>query len=360
MSPARRSLFWLAALLFVIIFLVLLSGILLPFVAGMALAYFLDPLADRLEARRVPRGLATTLVLAAFFIVFVAVLLLLLPLLQGQLIGMVQQLPSVIRAAIDGLASLLETASTRIDPQQMEDIRAALTDLQKEAAGWVLSAVRGIWSSGLAVLNVVGLLFITPVVAWYLLRDWDQMVARIDAWLPRDHADTIREQTRQIDRTLAGFVRGQAMVCLILGVAYAVALELAGLRYGLAVGMIAGLISFIPYVGSLVGLVLSVGLGYLQFGFSLQLGVLALIFFAGQAVEGNFLTPKLVGERVGLHAVWVMFALLAGGALFGFVGVLLAVPVAAIIGVLVRFALNQYLDSALFHGARSGGAGPQT
>ena len=360
MSTARRGLFWLAALLVAIFFLVLLSSILLPFVAGMALAYFLDPLADRLEARNVPRGLATTLVLAAFFIVFVAVLLLLLPLLQGQLVGMVQQLPSVVRAAIDGLASLLETASTRIDPQQMEDVRAALTDLQKEAAGWVLGAVRGIWSSGLAVLNVVGLLFITPVVAWYLLRDWDQMVARIDAWLPRDHADTIREQARQIDRTLAGFVRGQAMVCLILGVAYAIALELAGLRYGLAVGMIAGLISFIPYVGSLVGLVLSVGLGYLQFGLSLQLGVLALIFFAGQAVEGNFLTPKLVGERVGLHAVWVMFALLAGGALFGFLGVLLAVPVAAIIGVLVRFALNQYLDSALFRGAGSGGASPET
>lgn len=358
MSPARRSLFWAAVLLGLILFLVLLSSILLPFVAGMALAYFLDPLADRLEARNVPRGLATTLVLAAFFIVFVAVLLLLLPMLQGQVVGMVQQLPGVVRAAIDGLAALLETLSTRIDPQQMEEIRAALTDLQKEAAGWVLDALRKVWSSGMAALNVIGLLFITPVVAWYLLRDWDRMVARIDGWLPRDHADTIREQAREIDQTLAGFVRGQAMVCLILGVAYAVALQLAGLRYGLAVGLIAGLISFIPYVGSLVGLVLSVGLGYLQFGLSLQLVILAVIFFAGQAIEGNFLTPKLVGERVGLHAVWVMFALLAGGALFGFVGVLLAVPVAAIIGVLVRFALNQYLGSVLYRGAGSPGGGP--
>lgn len=352
MSPARRSLFWAAALAFAILFLVLLSGILLPFVAGMALAYFLDPLADRLEARKVPRALATTAVLAAFFIIFVAFLLLLLPLLQGQLVGMVQQLPSVIRAAIDGLASLLETASTRIEPEQMDEIRGALADLQKQAAGWALGLIRGVWSSGLALLNVIGLLFITPVVAWYLLRDWDHMVARIDGWLPRDHAETIREQGRKIDQTLAGFVRGQAMVCLILGVAYAVALQLAGLRYGLAVGMIAGLISFIPYVGSIVGLVLSLGLGYLQFGVSLQLGVLAVIFFAGQAVEGNFLTPKLVGERVGLHAVWVMFALLAGGALFGFVGVMLAVPVAAIIGVLVRFALDRYLESALYHGAK--------
>ena len=184
------------------------------------------------------------MVLAAFFIIFIAFLLLLLPLLQGQLVGMVQQLPSVIRAAIDGLASVLETASTRIEPEQMEEIRAALADLQKEAAGWALGLIRGVWSSGLALLNMIGLLFITPVVAWYLLRDWDHMVARIDGWLPRDHAETIREQARKIDQTLAGFVRGQAMVCLILGVAYAVALQLAGLRYGLAVGLIAGLISF--------------------------------------------------------------------------------------------------------------------
>ncbi len=360
MSPARRSLFWVAALAIVILFLVLLSSILLPFVAGMALAYFLDPLADRLEARKVPRALATTLVLAAFFVMFVAVLLLLLPLLQGQLVGMVQQLPGVVRAAIDGLATVLETASTRIDPQQMEEIRAALTDLQKEAAGWVLGAVRKIWSSGMAALNVIGLLFITPVVAWYLLRDWDRMVARVDGWLPRDHAETIRQQAKQIDQTLAGFVRGQALVCLILGVAYAVALQLAGLRYGLAVGLIAGLISFIPYVGSIVGLVLSVGLGYLQFGLSWHLVILIAIFFAGQAIEGNYLTPKLVGERVGLHAVWVMFALLAGGALFGFLGVLLAVPVAAVIGVLVRFALNQYLGSVLYRGTGSAGGGPKT
>ena len=227
-------------------------------------------------------------------------------------------------------------------PDEVDKARAAVMGASEKVIGGALAVIQGVWSSGLALVNLIGLVVVTPVVAWYLLRDWDRIVEAVDGWLPRDHAPVIREQVRIIDRTLAGFVRGQAMVCLILGAVYAIALELAGLDYGLVVGLVAGLISFIPYVGSLVGLALSVGLAAIQFDEPLRIALIAVIFVAGQAIEGNFLTPKLVGEKVGLHPVWVIFGLLAGGSLFGFVGVLLAIPVAAVVGVGLRFALARY------------------
>ena len=357
MSPARRTIFWLLALTVLVALLILLRDILLPFVAGMALAYFLDPVVDRIEARGLSRTVATWAVVLSFFAAFLALLVIFLPLLEDQLAGLAGQLPAVFRAIGQWATALVELVTEKLDPARVEEANAAFADLQKEALGWAMGAIRGLWRSGVALLNLLGLLIVTPVVAWYLLRDWDRMVAQIDSWLPRDQAEVIRGQFRRIDETLAGFVRGQALVCLILGGGYAVALQLAGLKYGLLIGLIAGLISFIPYIGSLVGLVLSLGLGYFQFGFSIELMVVAAIFVAGQLAEGNFLTPKLVGERVGLHAVWILFALLAGGSSFGFVGMLLAVPVAAVIGVLVRFALEQYLASPLYIGRGGGKAG---
>lgn len=357
MTASGKVFFWLGALAAFVAALVLLRAMLLPFVAGMALAYLLDPLADGLQARRVPRALATTLALAAFFVAFLAGLFLFVPLIESQVAGFARQLPALLQAARDGLADLSAFASDRLAPERMAAIDNALAEVQKALAQWSLSAVRGLYESGIALLNLLGLLIVTPVVAWYLLRDWDRLIAHMDAILPRDHAETIRAQARAIDSRLAGFVRGQAMVCLILGIAYAAALQLAGLDYGLLVGAIAGLISFIPFVGSIVGLALSAGFGYLQFGWSPHLFLLAFVFVAGQAVEGYYLTPRLVGNRVGLHPVWVMFALLAGGSLFGFVGVMIAVPVAAAIGVLARFALERYLASRLFRGAGANGGG---
>ena len=356
MSPTRGAVFWLLALAVLVALLILLRDILLPFVAGMALAYFLDPIADRIEARGLSRTAATWAVVLSFFVAFVALLVFLLPLLEDQLAGLAGQLPDVFRAISTRATALVELITEKLDPARVEEANAAFADLQKEALGWTMDAIRGLWRSGVALLNLLGLLIVTPVVAWYLLRDWDRMVAQIDSGLPRDQAEVIRGQIRRIDETLAGFVRGQALVCLILGGGYAVALQLAGLKYGLLVGLIAGLISFIPYIGSMVGLVLSLGLGYFQFGFSIELMIVAAIFIAGQLVEGNFLTPKLVGERVGLHAVWILFALLTGGSLFGFVGMLLAVPFAAVIGVLVRFGLERYLASSLYSGQDGGDA----
>jgi len=210
-----------------------------------------------------------------------------------------------------------------------------------------------VFAGGVALLSLLSLLVVTPVVAFYLLVDWDKIVDRIDSWLPLDHRQSVREICHDIDRAMAGFVRGQSTVCLILGVFYAVALTVAGLQFGLLIGLVAGLISFIPYVGSIAGFVAAVGMAVLQTwpdpDFT-YIAIIAAIFAVGQFFEGNIISPRLVGNSVGLHPVWLMLALFAFGSMFGFVGLLLAVPLAAAIGVVLRFLLKRYLESPFYHG----------
>ena len=355
MTVERQLRFWLIGFAVFLVALYLLRGVLLPFVAGMAVAYLLDPVCDRLEAWGLSRTLATTVLTVLFLVVAVAAVVLLIPVLAGQVASLLERVPDLIEA-LRGLSTrLLAIVEARVDPAMIERIEGAVAGSADRLVAWGTKFLGQVISGGVALANLISLLVITPVVAFYLLRDWDRIVARIDAWLPREHAETIRERVREVDRTLAGFLRGQGTVCLILGLFYAIALSIAGLDFGLVVGLVAGLLSFIPYVGAIIGLVLSVGLALLQFDDWLRVAIVAGIFFVGQAVEGNFLTPKLVGESVGLHPVWIIFGLLAGGALFGFVGVLLAIPAAAVIGVGVRFALDRYLQSPYYRG----GGGPE-
>ncbi len=349
--PLRRHLlFWLIGTLVFFFLVFLFRSILLPFVAGMATAYFLDPVCDRIESWGLSRTLATTLVTLVFAILVILLILILVPALIGQLAALLERMPTYLESLRNGVAQLVSTIEEQLDPALLERAREAATASIGRFVDWITSVVAGVVTGGVAFANLISLLVITPIVAFYLLRDWDRIVERVDSWLPRAQADVIREQLAAIDRTLAGFVRGQATVCLILGIFYAAALTVAGLDFGLAIGLFAGLVSFIPYVGSLSGGLLSIGLALVQFDDLARVAIIAAIFFVGQAIEGNFLTPKLVGDRVGLHPVWVIFALLAGGSLFGFVGVLIALPVAATIGVLVRFALEQYLDSDIYRG----------
>lgn len=351
MTARRQFRFWMIGLGVFLAVLWLLGDVLLPFVAGMAIAYFLDPPADRLERLGMARWLATTLVLSGFALVLLMVLLLLLPLIQAQIIQLVETLPLIVAWIRESLVPLVETLLLRLSEEDLGRLRSAAGSFAGDAVGWIAALARRVITGGVALFDVLSLLFITPIVAFYLLRDWDPMVARVRSWLPRQHAPVILAQVAEVDRTLAGFVRGQASVCLVLGLFYALALSIVGLEFGLVIGLLAGFLSFIPFVGSLVGFAGSVGIALFQYDTWLMVGVVAAIFLLGQAVEGNVLTPRLVGGRVGLHPVWVIFALLAGGSLFGFVGVLLAVPVAAVIGVVARFALAQYLASRYYTGS---------
>ncbi|MEQ8347108.1 MAG: AI-2E family transporter [Sneathiellaceae bacterium] len=348
MSLHRQLRFWLAALVVALIAVYLLRDILMPFVAGMAIAYFFDPVCDWLERRGLSRTWATAAVTVVFLLLFLLLLALLVPMLASQLADLAARLPDLVEMLRSRLADLVAGLGDRFDPAVMERVRTAIGDATSEVAGIAASGAGKVVTSGLAIANLLSLVFLTPVVAFFLLRDWDRMVAGIDGWLPRAHADTIRDLARQIDEILSGFVRGVGIVCLVLGTFYAVALTIVGLEFGLIVGAFAGLLSFIPYVGAIAGLLLSVGLALVQFDSLTDVALVAGIFLVGQAIEGNFLTPKLVGERIKLHPVIVIFALLAGGTLFGFTGILLAVPAAAAIGVVARFAIRQYLDSPLY------------
>ncbi len=348
MSPARQTGVWLAVGLAAAFFLALFQDILLPFVAGIAIAYFLDPLVDRLERRGVGRTVGAVLVLAGFVVASFGVLLLLLPVVNAQIGGLMASLPGYIEALEQAVSRIMVRVQSEVPPEDIETIRRALTGHVAAAAGWAGEIAGRLLGSGLALVNLLGLAIVTPVVAFYLLRDWDRIVSAIDDLLPRRSAPVIREQAARIDATLAAFVRGQASVCLALGLGYGCLLMLAGLDFGFIVGIFSGLVSFIPYVGSVLGGVISIGLALDQFDALWRVALVAAIFVAGQAVEGNYLTPKLVGDRVGLHPVWVIFALFAGGSLLGFLGMLVALPAAAAIGVLARFAVEQYRESRLY------------
>lgn len=331
------------------VFLVLLWFLgdqILPFVLGGAIAYFLDPIADRLERMGASRAVAVAVITLAALLIFAIMALLVIPTLVQQAVNLFNVAPQVFKN--------LQTFLTERFPEIVDNESVLRQSLQsvgdtiQSKGGQLLESVL---TSAASVINVVVLLVIVPVVAFYLLYDWDRMVAEVDSLLPRDHAPVIRRLAREIDATLASFIRGMGTVCLVLGTYYAVALMLVGLQFGLVVGAVAGLITFIPYVGALVGGALAIGLALFQFwGDWISIGLVAGIFMLGQVIEGNILTPKLVGDSVGLHPVWLIFALSVFGALFGFVGMLVAVPVAAAIGVLARFAISQYKDSRLYRG----------
>jgi predicted PurR-regulated permease PerM len=352
MTLQKQGSIWLVALLAFVGSLWLLQDILLPFIAGFVLAYFLDPVADRLEKLGLPRIVATLVILSVAVSAVVVAVLIVAPVLTDQAVRLAQDLPDLVKSLVARL--------DEVTPKSVKDMLASaggstsgsLGDMAGKATGWVASFVQSVWSGGMALVNLLSLLVVTPIVSFYLLADWDHIVAKVDSWLPRDHVEEVRAIARDINTTMAGFIRGQGTVCLLLGLFYAIGLSLAGLKFGLAIGMGAGLLSFIPYVGAIVGGVLAIGIGLVQFwpDYTMVLVIIG-IFAAGQFLEGNFLSPKLVGGSIGLHPVWLMFALFAFSYLFGFVGLLLAVPLAAAMGVLVRYGLSRYLKSRLYTGA---------
>jgi predicted PurR-regulated permease PerM len=343
--------FWVATLVAFVLVVWLLRQILLPFVGGMALAYLLNPLARELERRGVNRMVASLIIIGLFVLTFIVLLLLIVPILGGQLWAFIDNLPGYVRRLQALVADPSRPWLQRVLGESWANTDASLGDLMAQGAGWLTAFLSSLWSGGQTLVSVFSLIIVMPVVAFYLLYDWDRMIAKIDSWVPLPQRETVRMLAHEIDRAIAGFVRGQTAVCIVLGAFYAVGLTFAGLNFGLLIGLVSGLITFIPYLGSMTGLVLASGVAVAQFWPNWS-GILSVvgIFFVGQFLEGYVLAPKLVGERVGLHPVWLMFALFAFGYLFGFVGLLLAVPLAAAIGVVARFALGRYLDSPLYTG----------
>lgn len=350
MTRSQRVLFWIATFSAFILVVHLLKPILLPFIAGLGVAYLLDPLADKLEKKGLSRIGATTLITVIFFSLVIAIILLIAPLLQAQIVGVAQRLPEFIELVQRLAAENIGKVKDLLPVGSLESGREVSGDLAGTIGKAVRELLQKIWAGGMAVFGMLSLVVITPVVSFYMLLKWDDIVEQIDHLLPRHRADTIREQAREIDRTLSGFVRGQASVCMTLAVIYGVALSVIGLEAGLLIGIGAGVISFVPYIGAISGVAVALGVAIVQFDAWMPILAVIAVFAVGQVLESYVLTPRLVGDKVGLHDLWIIFAVMAGGTLFGFVGVLLAVPTAAVIGVLVRFSLDRYQESALYLG----------
>jgi predicted PurR-regulated permease PerM len=348
----RTAMIWFGIIALFLMFIVGIRAVLLPFVLGVLLAYFLDPLVDKLQRFKFSRAASTVVATVVFFTIALSVLAITLPMISEQLMHLLEVMPEYVQSLSEQYRAKLAAVLTQLPDDQEGAVMEALKNISGRLIEMFGGFVEALFASGAAVLNVISLLLITPVVTFYMLRDWDHIVARIDSLLPRAQADTIRGQLSEIDRTISGFVRGQVMVCSILALMYVVFLTAAGLNFSLVIGAATGVLIIIPYVGWFAGAVTGIIVAIMQYDSWTMVGVIAGIFLLGQVIESYFLTPKLVGDQVGLHPVWIIFGMLAGGALFGFVGVLIAVPVTAMIGVLTRFTIAHYLESDLYKGSK--------
>lgn len=328
--------------------LYVLRSVLMPFVAGILLAYLLDPMVDRLEKLKMSRLWATLLVCFLVVLIVLPALGLFLGMLENQLALLLQATPKYLAIIMEKIRPMLQNLTEKIPDLKGGNVEEMVRGNIGNGLKIVGRVLNALLTNGFALINLISLILITPVVTFYMLRDWDIFVKKFEGLLPKKSKKSVMDTLSEINVIIAGFIRGQLSVCLILGLFYSIGLKLVGLELGLLVGFIAGIISFIPYVGSITGFVLGCVLAFAQYGDTEHVMYVIGVFLAGQFLEGNFLTPKLVGESVGLHPVWVMFALLAGGVLLGFLGLMLAVPLAAIIGVLVRHAIKRYKLSSLY------------
>jgi predicted PurR-regulated permease PerM len=353
MTHKRQFTFWIVTLVAFVFLLWLLSDILLPFVAGLALAYVQTPLADRLERLGMNRTVAALLIVGLVVLTFILLALLLVPLLVEQAAALI--------AGIPNYAARLQTLLSDSGPPWLRqlvnggDAGKTMSDLLGQGVGYMSALMRSLWSGGKALASFISVLVIMPVVTFYLISDWHEMVATLDGWVPPQYRPTVHGLVREIDAAISGFLRGQSAVCLIVGIYYAAALSLVGLNFGLLIGLVAGVLTFMPYVGSMTGLLIAASVAVGQFWPQwISIAIVIGIFLVGQFVEGNVLGPKLVGDNVGLHPVWLIFAMFAFGYLLGFIGLLIAVPLAAAIAVLFRFGLRRYFASAFYQGEESG------
>lgn len=339
---------WLVIFVVFFYLLYVLRSVLMPFVAGILLAYLLDPLVEKLQKWKMSRLWATILVCLLVVLVVLPALCFLGGMIENQVALLIKATPRYLGLIMAKVKPIIASLAERFPDIKGGQVEQMVRGNVGNALKFVGKVVSSLLSNSFALINLISLILITPVVAFYMLRDWGTFVNKFEELLPKKSKKDIKSILKEINTIISGFIRGQISVCLILGIFYSVGLKIVGLDLGLLVGFIAGIISFIPYVGSITGFVLGVVLAFAQYGDMTHVVYVVAVFLCGQFIEGNFLTPKLVGENVGLHPVWVMFALLAGGVLLGFLGLMLAVPMAAIIGVLVRRGIKKYKQSSLY------------
>lgn len=346
-----RFAMWLAIITGFVLFMRAVEPILLPFVLGMLVAYLMDPFADRLQRMGLSRTLATAIITLLLLTVIASLVMWLVPIMYEQISHLLERAPTILRSIESGLkewASPLLEQLNNLNPDGPENVPSDVGGFMQQGLERLSGFANSLFTSGGALINVVGLLLITPIVCFYLIRDWPSMVKKVDSMLPLAYAPAIREQLFLINRTLSAYLRGQITVMIMMSVFYIACLTLSGLNFGLVLGLLAGCIVIIPYIGSAISITLGLVIAYGQFGSHGPFWMVVGAYAAGQILESQILTPKIIGDRVGLHPLWMLFGMLAGAVLLGFVGVLLAVPLTAVIGVLAKFAVSRYLQSSLY------------
>ena len=349
-SENKNWIFWITLLVLFTLFVYTLRSVLLPFVVGIIIGYLLDPLASRLEKFKINRTVATCLVLLLVAVILVPALIALVSMIDEQLALFITAVPKYMDSLSQKIEPVISNLQDNFPNLNRDKFREYLRGNMSNGLKLVGTLMRKLISGSYALFSILSLLLITPIVTFYMLRDWNAFTKKVDSLLPKAYKNEIRTQAKEIDKIISSFIRGQLSVCVILGTFYGVGLSFVGLDLGMLVGFIAGIISFIPYVGSIVGFITAIAIAFAQFSDWVPIAQVVGVFAVGQFLEGNFLTPKLVGDSIGLHPVWVMFALLAGGVLLGFLGLMIAVPLAAVIGVLTRFAITKYKQSSLYKG----------
>lgn len=341
-------LFWVCVVVFFCLSLWLFQGVLTPFVLGIAIAYLLDPIIEKMVTWKIPRIIAVLSILLLFLVGVVMAVILGMPPLIRQLTALAEKSPDYIEAFLQWITPYLERVQAQLSGDYLTDMKKFVTDNISSVLSMSGNVAGHLANGGQAILGGVTLMVITPLVAFFMLLEWPKVTAWIDDLIPQGNRQTIKGLLTDMNNKISGFVRGQISICFILAIAYAAALSIAGLNYGFLIGIMAGLLSIVPMVGSTLGLLVSVGVAWFQSGDLIFTGIIAGIFIAGQVIEGNVLTPKLLGDSVGLHPLWILFALMAGGSLLGIMGMMLAVPVAAVIGVLLNFAIIEYKQSRFY------------
>lgn len=336
---------WGISILIVAIFLYSVSGILLPFIAALILAYALNPGVERLQKWGFPRVLATGVVVLLMLFIIGSVLFGAVPFLKDELIRLINNLPDYTERAYKAIEPWVIKVSAWSDFGRFQH---KLSDHIEDMVSWAVKVIVNVLTGGMVLANLISLLVITPILVFYLLRDWKNLLKNVEMNLPQKYAKSIINLGKEMTATLGGYIRGQTIVCLSLAIIYSTGLWLVGLEYAITVGIVSGILAFVPYVGFITGLTVALGLALSQFSDWTSIGLVALVYATGQLLEATLLTPKLVGDRVGLHPVWIIFAILTGGALFGFVGVLFALPLAAMIGVLMRAFMRTYRESMYY------------
>ena len=339
--------------LIVLAFFYSVSAILMPFITGLVGAYIFNGLVAPLERMKVSRGIGSALVILAFIVILITVILVAFPFVQRQLFFIVKSLPEAVEQGFQFVAPLLEKAAEEIGTPSVESLKAELMGQLGNVIKWLVGFFSNLVQNSMALANIISLVFLTPVVMFYLLKDWPLLVEKLDSYLPTKSAPKIRAHVREIHKNLSAYAKGQALVCLTLMALYAVALGLIGLHQGVFIGLLTGFFSFVPYVGTLIGFLISIWVGFTQYTDWIPILTIVAAFIAINTFEANFLVPRLVGERIGVHPVWVIFALLASAVWFGFVGMLIALPLATVIGVLVRSAMKWYKTSTFYQGMKT-------